>query len=202
MGRGETDFWRRSPGRTNGTEAGRWMSDVQFPIGKRISLPGHFAEPVLLESVRRLGAGCECRVRLTDGTLDERVLSPEETTSLDGQGSVRDGCRLVDPRRLDDYLDQIDRINPDKLREYEVATGIALARGHVDFSGFQQRNLEIEERRLMPKYVEDQFVAASKRVGLRVEPRADGLRRVEHAVKHREIIRRYEIPVEAIDQCQ
>lgn len=88
----------------------------------------------------------------------------------------------VDPRRLDDYLDQIDRINPDKLREYEEATGIALARGHVDFSGFQQRNLEIEERRLMPKYVEDQFVAASKRVGLRVEPRADGLWRVEHVL--------------------
>lgn len=88
----------------------------------------------------------------------------------------------VDPRRLDDYLDQIDRINPEKLREYEEATGIALARGHVDFSGFQQRNLEIEERRLMPKYVEEQFVAAAKRVGLRVEPRADGLWRVEHVL--------------------
>jgi hypothetical protein len=72
----------------------------------------------------------------------------------------------VDPRRLDDYLDQIDRINPDKLREYEKATGIALARANVDFSGFQQRNLEIEERRLMPKYVEDQFIDAAKRVGL------------------------------------
>ena len=88
----------------------------------------------------------------------------------------------VDPRRLDDYLDQIDRINPDKLREYEQATGIALARGHVDFSGFQQRNLEVEERRLMPKYVEDQFVAAAKRIGLRVEPRADGLWRIEHVL--------------------
>jgi superfamily II DNA or RNA helicase len=88
----------------------------------------------------------------------------------------------VDPRRLDDYLDQIDRINPEKLREYEQATGIALARGNVDFSGFQQRNLEIEERRLMPKYVEEQFVAASKRVALRIEPRADGLWRVEHVL--------------------
>ena len=88
----------------------------------------------------------------------------------------------VDPRRLDDYLDQIDRINPDKLREYEQATGIALARGHVDFSGFQQRNLEVEERRLMPKYVEDHFIDASKRIGLRVEPRADGLWRIEHVL--------------------
>ena len=88
----------------------------------------------------------------------------------------------VDPRRLDDYLDQIDRINPNKLREYEQATGIALARAHVDFSGFQQRNLEIEERRLMPKYVEDQFIAAAKKIGLRIEPRADGLWRIEHVL--------------------
>lgn len=88
----------------------------------------------------------------------------------------------VDPRRLDDYLDQIDRIDPDRLRRYEQATGIALARAHVDFSGFQQRNLEIEERRLMPKYVEQQFIEAAKRVGLRVEPRADGLWRVEHVL--------------------
>lgn len=88
----------------------------------------------------------------------------------------------VDPRRLDDYLDQIDRMNPDKLREYERVTGIALARAHVDFSGFQQRNLEVEERRLMPKYVEDQFIAAAKRIGLRIEPRADGLWRIEHVL--------------------
>ncbi len=88
----------------------------------------------------------------------------------------------VDPGRLEDYLDQIDRIDPDKLRAYEQATGIALARGHVDFSGFQRRNLEAEERRLMPRYVCEQFVAAAKRIGLRVEPRADGLWRVEHVL--------------------
>ena len=35
---------------------------------------------------------------------------------------------------------------------------------------------------MMPKYVEDQFIAASKRIGLRVEPRADGLWRVEHVL--------------------
>ncbi|MBN2133798.1 MAG: DUF3883 domain-containing protein [Sedimentisphaerales bacterium] len=86
----------------------------------------------------------------------------------------------VDPRRLDDYLDQIDRIDPDRLKQYERATGIALARAHVDFSGFQERNLEIEERRLMPKYVEGQFIEAAKRIGLRIEPRADGLWRLEH----------------------
>ncbi len=85
-----------------------------------------------------------------------------------------------DPRRLDEYLDQIDRIDPLKLKEYENATGIALARSHVDFTAFQRRNLEVEEKRLMPRYVEAQFLAAAKEVGLRVEPRADGLWRIEY----------------------
>ena len=88
----------------------------------------------------------------------------------------------VDPRRLDDYLDQIDHIDPLRLAEYEKATGIALARAHVDFSGLQKQNLEVEERRLMPKYVEEQFIQAAKRIGLRIEPRADGLWRIEHVL--------------------
>ncbi|MDE0416418.1 MAG: helicase-related protein [bacterium] len=85
-----------------------------------------------------------------------------------------------EPRRLDDYLDAIDRIEPGLLGRYEQATGIALARGHVDFSAFAQANLESEERRLMPRYVESHFVSAAKTVGLRAEARADGLWRIEH----------------------
>ena len=85
-----------------------------------------------------------------------------------------------DPRRLDEYIDQIDRIDPERLRAYEEATGVALARAHVDFTEFQQQNLEVEERRLMPSYVESQFVSASREVGMRIEPRADTLWRVEH----------------------
>ena len=85
-----------------------------------------------------------------------------------------------EPRRLDDYLDIIDRIDPDLLGRYEEATGIALARGHVDFSAFAQANLEAEERRLMPRYVESHFVSAAKAVALRTESRADGLLRIEH----------------------
>jgi superfamily II DNA or RNA helicase len=88
----------------------------------------------------------------------------------------------VDPRRLDDYLEKIDNIDPFRLAQYEQATGIALARDHVDFSGFQKQNMEIEERRLMPKYVEKQFLEAAKRIGLRIEPRADGLWRIEHVL--------------------
>ena len=63
-----------------------------------------------------------------------------------------------DPRRLDEYIDQIDKIDPEKLKKYEEATGIALARANVDFSGFQSTNFEVEERSLMPKYVEKQFL--------------------------------------------
>ena len=87
-----------------------------------------------------------------------------------------------EPRRLDDYLDAIDRIDPQQLELYEEATGIALARQHVDFSSFARANLEAEERRLMPRYVESHFLSAAGAVGLRTEARADGLWRVEHVL--------------------
>jgi superfamily II DNA or RNA helicase len=87
-----------------------------------------------------------------------------------------------DPRRLEEYIDQINQIDPEKLKKYEEATGIALARAHVDFSGFQSANFEIEERRLMPTYVEKQFESAAQEVGLKIEPRADGLWRIEHVL--------------------
>lgn len=85
-----------------------------------------------------------------------------------------------DPRRLDDYLDRIDRVDPEAWRRYEEATGIALARAHVDLDAFHQANYEAEERRLMPEYVEKQFLKAAPFVGLKVERRADGLLRVEY----------------------
>ena len=87
-----------------------------------------------------------------------------------------------EPRRLDGYLDAIDRIDPRQLELYEEATGIALARQHVDFSSFAKANLEAEERRLMPRYVESHFLSAAGAVGLRTEARADGLWRVEHVL--------------------
>ena len=87
-----------------------------------------------------------------------------------------------EPRRLDDYLDVIEQIDPELLERYEDATGIALARAHVDFSAFARANLEAEERRLMPRYVESYFLEAAKAVGLRTEARADGLWRIEHVL--------------------
>jgi hypothetical protein len=87
-----------------------------------------------------------------------------------------------DPRRLQEYLDRIEKVDPQLLLQYEKATGIALARANVDFSGFQRANLEADERRLMPRYVEEQFVKSCAEVGVKVEPRADGLWRVEHVL--------------------
>ncbi|MGH8674810.1 MAG: helicase-related protein, partial [Burkholderiales bacterium] len=87
-----------------------------------------------------------------------------------------------DPRRLDEYIDRIEKIDPSRLRAYEEATGVALARANVDFSSFQRSNAEAEERRLMPKYVEKHFIEAAKEIGLKIEPRADGLWRVEHVL--------------------
>lgn len=87
-----------------------------------------------------------------------------------------------DPRRLDEYLDRIEKIDPARLQQYEQATGIALAKANVDFSAFQRTNAEVEERRLMPRYVEQHFLSACREVGLKIEARADGLWRVEHVL--------------------
>ena len=57
-------------------------------IGQRISLPGHFDVPVVLEDARPLGSdassGYECRVRLPDGSLEEAVISAAEAASILG----------------------------------------------------------------------------------------------------------------------
>ncbi|MDI6795713.1 MAG: helicase-related protein, partial [Desulfatibacillaceae bacterium] len=87
-----------------------------------------------------------------------------------------------DPRRLEDYIEQLQDMDPERLKSYEQATGIALAKSSVDFSDFQKTNVEVEERRLMPKYVEEHFVKAAAAVELKTEPRADGLWRIPHVL--------------------
>src|SRR5262245_28107590 len=76
------------------------MPNQEFPIGQRITLPGHFAEPVALEAVRPLGDGCECRVRLADGSLEEVVLSPEETLLIRSRDGQPEQGHLVDAADL------------------------------------------------------------------------------------------------------
>src|SRR4051812_44306811 len=61
---------------------------TRMPIGQRVALPGHFDQPVGLEGVRAIGRGFECRVRLSDGSLDETVISEAEAEALVGDGAI------------------------------------------------------------------------------------------------------------------
>jgi SNF2 family DNA or RNA helicase len=58
------------------------------------------------------------------------------------------------PKDIDSYLDQIERMTPERLKEYEKATGIALAKSHVDLTHVRGDDWRSQERRLMPEYVE------------------------------------------------
>src|SRR5437870_624729 len=121
----------------------------------------------------------QMRVVLADRVFDVigEVLSLNDVNLPD---MLREAAH--DPRRLEEYLDRIAKIDPARLQQYEQATGIALAKANVDFSAFQRTNVEVEERRLMPRYVEQHFLSACREVGLKVEPRADGLWRIEHVL--------------------
>jgi len=84
------------------------------------------------------------------------------------------------PRRLEEYEYKIDHLSPERLRELEEATGVALATTKVDLALTRQQDFRSEERRLMPQYVAQFFNQAAERTGLRVEYRADALLRVEY----------------------
>jgi len=84
------------------------------------------------------------------------------------------------PKDIDDYLDQIERIDPERLKEYEKATGIALAKSNVDLAKVRGEDWRSQERRLMPEFVEGFFSRASETTGLTLDLRADGLWRADH----------------------
>jgi SNF2 family DNA or RNA helicase len=84
------------------------------------------------------------------------------------------------PGRLSEYEDKIEQITLEKLTQYEEQTGIALARAYVDFPWAQDRSFNADECRLMPEYVQRQFLSTADKVGLKVETRADGLLRIPH----------------------
>ncbi|MDW8413841.1 MAG: DUF3883 domain-containing protein, partial [Acidobacteriota bacterium] len=125
----------------------------------------------LLEKLETMKEALEGRVFDVIG----EVLSLNDVNLPD---MLRDAA--YDHGRLEEYLKQIDRIDPLELKKYEEVTGIALARSYVNFTKFQTNNVETEEKRLMPCYVEAQFLAAAKEIGLRVEPRADSLWRIDY----------------------
>jgi hypothetical protein len=95
-------------------------TSVQLPIGRQVSLPGHFDLPVTLESARPLRKGFECRVRLHDGTLDEAVISEEEAAALTGSTPAADSKTPL--------------ANADHLRLLIESARIRLAYAHSDFA--------------------------------------------------------------------
>jgi hypothetical protein len=77
----------------------------------------------------------------------------------------------------------VEKLDPDKLKELEKATGIALATSHVDLSQVRktkEQDFISEERRLMPRYVEEFFARACEYLGIKLEVRADGLWRIPY----------------------
>src|SRR3972149_5046044 len=101
---------------------------MELLVGQRLLLSGHFDVPVVLEQARPRGAGYEGRVRLPDGRLEEAIISaaeaekltqtvettPPTTLPVDAEGlrllieSARSRLAYAyDPRRLDEYMDQV-----------------------------------------------------------------------------------------------
>jgi len=83
------------------------MTDLDLApvVGKQVTLPGHFDEPVILEDARPLGGGYECRVRLPDGSLEEAVISLDEAQELaaaSGERSERE-ARLLNTETPSTY---------------------------------------------------------------------------------------------------
>jgi hypothetical protein len=111
------------------------VSPEKFPVGQRVSLPGHFLAFVTLEGIRFIGSGYECRVRLPDGSPDEAILSLEEGAALAGQ-------TIVSPTA-------IQPANAEKLRLLVESARIRLAYAHdrqfaVSLSGIRTLPHQIE----------------------------------------------------------
>ena len=109
------------------------MNDL--PIGKPVSLPGHFDVPVTLEAARPLGKGFECRVRLPDGSLDEAVITAEEAAALAGAAAPVES--------------QATAVNAEQLRLLVESARIRLAYAHdkhfaVSLSGLRTLPHQIE----------------------------------------------------------
>ena len=112
------------------------IDSSKLPIGQRVLLPGHFDQAVILEGVRPLGRGIECRVRLPDGSLDETVISEEEAHILIGDNGDNDTTTIIPA-------------DADQVRLFIESTRIRLAYTHdphfaVSLSGIRTLPHQIE----------------------------------------------------------
>lgn len=78
---------------------------------------------------------------------------------------------VFNPKTLADYQDKIEKLSDEAWTRHEQATGIALATRNVNLDPVRGKQLDHEERRLMPEYVENWFVQAAEQVGLDVKRR-------------------------------
>lgn len=108
-------------------------------------------------------------------TLGDRVFDVIGMLLRQNGFSLEDVLReaTLNPKKLDDYIHDIERLSPEALKKYEEATGIALAKNLVDLGRVRGERWDSEERRLMPEFVEDWFLAAADRTGLRIGKRAN-----------------------------
>src|SRR5262249_36817956 len=114
---GETLVQDQCKGGTTGELEIRLVNEPnELPIGKQVSLPGHFDAPVTLEAARPLDKGFECRVRLPDGSLEETVITAEEAALLTGAGSPSESKKPT--------------VNPERLRLLVESARIRLAYAH------------------------------------------------------------------------
>ena len=100
-----------------------------------------------------------------------RSATGSSTSSASCSSSTRSTSRSCCARRpttrrtSTTYLDEIERIDPERLKEYEKATGIALAKSSVDLAKVRGEDWRSQERRLMPEFVEGFFSRAARRPG-------------------------------------
>lgn len=91
--------------------------------GQKVSLPGHFNEPVVVEDVREIGSSYELLVRLSNGQLKEVVLSSEEYQSLSPE-EVKPVGKLADAASLR-LLIESQRIRLAYVHDPHFAVGLS-----------------------------------------------------------------------------
>ena len=107
----------------------------------------------------------------------------------------------INPKRIEEYTGQIERLSTQQLSQLEEATGVALATSQVDLAWVRGSDIRSQERRLMPEYVEKFFVRAAEREKIPLRMRADGLYAIERVPirlrdQHLSTARRYGVPVQ------
>ena len=111
------------------------IDQLLLNVGKRIEMPGHFAQPVVLEEIRSLGSGYECRVRLSNGSLEETIITEDEARVIFGTAPA------VAP--------QISPVDGEQLRLFVESARIRLA-----YAYDQQFAVSLSGIRTLPHQIE------------------------------------------------